>query len=232
MADLGARFMMQPETFARGAALGFKPGLGFYLIGRLGVIGTAPAAVATSAAVFINPAYLSAQWTEALATTTTKKATALFSKICQEYGKAHLPNGKRTKRLAELAGKVVDSADVANAPLVAGWRSLPRGRNAAGEAYQLANILRELRMARHAVAVQAEGLTPLEAILSGPGGAGNARMFGWPEPYPSVDSLAERRAAAEDRTDQLVAKDLEVLNASERAELVKLAIDLHTKATK
>lgn len=222
IADLGGRFMRDPATFARGAELKLKPGLEFYLLGRLGPVGAVPADVVAAAAVFINPGAIREMWTSACSTSSPKKGAALFSKVCQEYGKATLPNGKRTKRFNELAAKVIDNAPVVNAPIVAGWRQLPRGRNAAGEAQQLLHMLRELRMARHGVAVQAEGLTPLEAILSGPGGAANAKMFGWPEPYAEPAPVRDRRAAAEARTDALCARDFDCLAADERAEFAKL----------
>jgi hypothetical protein len=93
-------------------------------------------------------------------------------------------------------------------------------------------MLRELRMARHGVCVQAAGMSPLEAILSGPGGPANAKMFGWPEPYPDVTALAERRAAIETHTDQLCAADFAVLSADERAEFTVLVRDFANHVTK
>ena len=39
--------------------------------------------------------------------------------------------------------------------------------------FQLAQTMRELRFGRHCVAVQAAGMGPLEAILSGPAGEWN-----------------------------------------------------------
>ena len=83
--------------------------------------------------------------------------------------------------------------------------------------------MRELRFARHTVAVQASGMTPLEAILSGPAGEWNAEMFGWARPYPDVSHLAERRDEIESTTDRLHARDFEVLGEDERAELRLLA---------
>jgi hypothetical protein len=84
----------------------------------------------------------------------------------------------------------------------------------------LLHILRELRMARHGVCIQVAGLTPIEAIMAGPGGAANAKLFGWPEPYPDPAAPAARRAAAEAETDRLSAEDFAVLTASELDEFV------------
>lgn len=74
----------------------------------------------------------------------------------------------------------------------------------------------------HLLAVAAEGLTPLEAILAGPGPA-KAAANGWHPPYPPVASGASRRlAAAEQRTDALAGTAYACLDAGERAELVAL----------
>ena len=45
-------------------------------------------------------------------------------------------------------------------------------------------ILREWRGGLHLVATTAAGLTPLEAILTNEG-AGQAKFFGWAEPFPT-----------------------------------------------
>jgi hypothetical protein len=83
--------------------------------------------------------------------------------------------------------------------------------------------MRELRFGRHAVAVQAAGMGPLEAILSGPAGEWNAEFFGWPKPYPDVSALGDPREEIEAMTDRLHAPDFEVLTDDERAELRALA---------
>jgi len=88
---------------------------------------------------------------------------------------------------------------------------------------QLAQVMRELRFGRHCVAVQASGMGPLEAILSGPAGEWNADFFGWAKPYPDVSDLADARNEIEAATDRLHAPDLEVLTADERQELRDLA---------
>ena len=83
--------------------------------------------------------------------------------------------------------------------------------------------MRELRFGRHCVAVQALGMSPLEAILSGPAGTWNATMFGWPEPFPDVSHLQGQRDEIEALTDRLHAADLAVLDGDERAALRELA---------
>jgi len=105
-----------------------------------------------------------------------------------------------------------------------GWRDMPLpDESGPARTFQLAQVMRELRFSRHCVAIQAAGLTPLEAILSGPAGDWNAKMFGWPEPYADAGHLADAREEAEAVTDRLHAADLDVLTDDERAELRTLA---------
>ncbi len=132
-------------------------------------------------------------------------------------------------RLADLLQQAADSVEEATdlvAPLFFGWRSQPRpevGDDLARVALA-AHVLREHRMAVHAVAVLEGGLTPLEAILSGVGGEPNAAFFGWPPPYADVSHLAAARTAAEGRTDELAEAPFEGLSDDEADELVALLV--------
>ena len=74
-------------------------------------------------------------------------------------------------------------------------------------------------MAMHAVAVRAHGMRPLDAILAGEGGPGNAAFFGWPPPYPDVTHLAAARTAVEDLTNALAEPAFAPLDDAERTEL-------------
>ena len=175
---------------------------------------------------------LTDHWTTAVATASPEKGAALFNEICQTYGRTHLSSVPDLDRFATLADKVLEGASMINAPIAAGWRALPRATDVEGRAQQLLHILRELRMARHAVCIHAEGLTPLEAIVAGPGGEANAKMFGWPEPFPDPAQCSDRRAAAEARTDQLSAVDFAVLSETERSEFLASLDRIVAHATK
>lgn len=216
---LGSGFMMDGATFARAPEIGLDPGLGFYVLGRFGALGNARSEVVVSAAVFMAPGAVATYWGDAVAKADPSKAADLFYECAANWGRAKLAGVAGLDRLNELAATVVDAASPIGAPLVAALRSLPRVTDAAGLAVQLGFCMRELRMARHGVAVLADGMSPLEAILSGGGGEGNAQMFGWQPPFPDVTGIAERRAAVEAHTDALHARDLAVLSDAERAEL-------------
>jgi hypothetical protein len=230
--DLGGRFMLDRNTFARGAEIGFAPGFEFYVIGRFGVLGSVPAPVVAACAVFIDPEKLVRDWETATSIAAPDKGAALYLDICQQYGRSHLADFAGLERVVELAEKVLDHASMVNAPIAAGWRALDRADDAPGRAQHALQTLRELRMARHAVAIHAEGLSPLEAIMSGPGGAPNAKLFGWSEPFPDPAPFAARRAAAEAKTDELSAADYAVLSATERDELIGALDTLRTTTTK
>jgi hypothetical protein len=74
----------------------------------------------------------------------------------------------------------------------------------------------------HLVAVVASGLSPLQAVLSGPGGHGNASFFGWEEPFEDATGLQLARSDAEALTDRLVSPTWDVLGHDERVELLTL----------
>lgn len=215
---LGSGFMMDGATFARAPELGLDPGLGFYVIGRFGSMGNARAEVVVSAAAFMSPG-IGNLWNDAVAKADPLKAAELFYACAADWGRGRLAAVTGLDRLNELAAKVVDNASSIGAPLVAALRTMARAEDAAGRCVQLGFCMRELRMARHSVAVLADGMSSVEAILSGGGGEANAQMFGWQPPFPDVSDLAGRRAAIEAHTDALHAVDLVVLTDAERADL-------------
>jgi hypothetical protein len=59
----------------------------------------------------------------------------------------------------------------------------------------------------HLVATTAVGLSPLEAILTNEG-PGQAKFFGWSEPFPDFAAIEERHDEAEEITDRLCATAL------------------------
>lgn len=219
---LGEAFMVSPQARDHAKRLGLR-GRPAYMIGRFGVLGAVDADVVVAAQGFWAPGTVTEHWQAARATVEPDVAAAGYAAMCREWGTANLGDLPVAGRLAELAWRVADAADVVAAPLFAGWRAIPRVHDEpAGDCEQALHVLRELRMARHLVAVLATGLTPLEAVLAGEGGEPNAAFFGYPPPYPPVAGLAERRAAAEELTDRLMAPVYDVLTAAERAELADL----------
>jgi hypothetical protein len=121
-------------------------------------------------------------------------------------------------RWIEVAEKLIDGAEGAALPLFVAWRQMPRADDEAGRAAQLFQILREWRGANHVVATTAAGLSPLEAILTNEG-EGQAKFFGWTEPFADVSAIKARHDEAEEMTDRLCAAQFDaLLSPTERAE--------------
>ena len=198
-------------------------GLPGYAIGRLGVLGDCPVDNVVGAAFFWEPGYLAAQVQAGRAVMAPADGAAIFARICQEWGDDHLDDFDGTLRLGELAGRVIEAASPLGAPTFVGWRDQAVPDPGAGRAMQHCQTLRELGFARFCTAVQAGQMRPLDAIMSGPTGAWNAKMFGWPEPYPDGSDKREARDELEAHANRLHAEDFDVLTDDERAELRQLA---------
>lgn len=223
---LGGAYMLNRHTRARGDELGFK-GWGFYLLGRCGVLGDVEPDVVRAAAVFFPERMVNRFWPQARDVMPAADGVKHYTDVLHAWGRDRLGDFDGAGRLAALAASVADGADVAGLPLFAGWRALPRPDDPPALAAHLMMVLREHRGGVHALAVLGSGLTPLQAVLAGPGGEGNAKWFGWPEPYPDCTALRERWEQAERLTDELAAPAFAALDAAEREELVDLLGQAH-----
>ena len=221
---LAMAWLMEDTTRQKAAERGMPTSNAAYAVGRLGVLGDCPVDNVVGAAFFWEPNLMRSMVREGRQSIASAAGGAIYAQICREWGDDHLTGFDGVLRLGELCQKVVSSASPLGAPTFVGWRDqeLPSEPGPA-RTFQLCQTMRELRFGRHAVAVQASGMTPLESILSGPAGEWNAEFFGWPKPYPDVTGLGDRRNEIEALTDQLHAPDFEVLAADERSELRDLA---------
>ena len=220
---LAMEWLVAPSTLDKAQARGMPAGNAAYAVGRLGVLGDCPVDNVVGAAYFWHPDLMRRMVTDGRAVMGPQEGARIYAGICQEWGEEKLAGFGGTERLAELCEKVVVNASPLGAPTFVGWRDQELPPVGPGRTFQLCQTLRELRFGRHAVAVQAAGMTPLEAILSGPAGEWNAEFFGWPKPYPDVSGLKARREEIESATDRLHAPDFDVLTGDERAELRDLA---------
>jgi len=219
---LAMHWLMAESTMEEGARRGMPEGFPAYAVGRWGALGDCPVDNVVGAAFFWEEGMVRSLVTEGRAMIAPAEGAAIWADICAAWGNDHLGEFDGAVRLGELLQPVVDGADPANAPLFVGWRDLVNAPAGAGRTFQLAQAMRELRFSRHCVAVQAAGVSGLEAILAGPA-AFSAKMFGHAEPFPDVSHLGAVRDEIEAHTDRLHARDLEVLSDSERAELRELA---------
>lgn len=226
--QIASHFMMDAATYQRGAELGFE-GIDFYAAGRAGVLGDVDADIVTAAFFWFEPGMVRERWESAGKVMPPAQAAREWALAAHAWGEAHLPDDLDTARLAELAGKVVDTASPAGAAIFAGWRLLPRPSSPKALASHHLNALRELRGALHGGAALAAGLRPVEALLLR--SPHMAAFFGWSEPFPDVDGRRPTWEQAEAGTNRAMAHALAALTEGERAELTELVAAAHTATT-
>lgn len=219
---IGGGFMISPEAKAAGKDGGYR-GWAFYMGGRAGVLGPAPAAVVSAALGFFNPDMVRANWELALSVRPVEETVQRYVEVCRLWGRNRYAALDGVERLADLLDAVVEAVEPAGLTLFAGWLALPLPDDAPARVAQSLQVLREHRGGAHVMAVRAVGLSPVEAVLAGDQGAPNAAFFGWPEPYRAADDRTRSlRAEAEKITTEIVAPAYARLNDAEAAELISL----------
>lgn len=215
---IGSAIYLSPETLGRATEWGWANPFAFYFAGRGAAMGDVDGPVAVAAMGWFNPELAVPMFEEGVAVHGAAKAVERMFEATALWGRDHLA-GLDLDGLVEVADRFVEAADPSGLPLFAGWRAQPRADDVPGRAAQLLQILREWRGAVHVVATTAAGLAPVEAILTD-AGPGQARFFGWSEPFPDVTHLADRRKEADATTDRLCAVQFERLTPAERGAFV------------
>ncbi len=219
--SLGGGWMISSQAKAFNVEHGLRGRQG-YVLGRGSVLGDVDADVVTSAFGFWPADVIREAWDGGRAVLDVTAARSAYAETCRSWGRTRLAGLADAGRLAELLSWVVDGLDVAGLPLFAGWRAVPLPGDDLGRAYQLLQVMREYRGGVHLVASLASGLTPLQAVLAGPGGEGNAAFFGWEPPFEAAYPYSGTRTDAEALTDRLVSPAYDVLGHDERRELLVL----------
>lgn len=218
--DLPSLFMIDMDTYAKGAELGFE-GVDFYVAGRGGALGEVVADVVVASFVFFAPDTVRTSWERSAGVMGRTEAAQAFIEIGWAWAEAHLPDDASLPRLAELLGRVTAAAPTAGAPLFGAWRALPEPSAERLRAVVLhrLNLLRELRGALHGGAVLAAGVDPHQAVSDrAPYMLG---IFGYPEPHHAAGTLsAEEWDALTAATDRAVAPAFAVLDQTEATELI------------
>jgi hypothetical protein len=221
--QLGAAFGHQPSFAALGERLGLGAGRWpFYFGGRAGVLGTVSAEVVSAACGFFADDLVRTAWAAVLATGRLNEVVRADVELCVAWAREHIGGVPGMARLAELTERVVDAADASGRVLFTAWRTLPDPYEDAVSKVALNLLrLREHRGASHLIAVVANGFTPLQAILGGPGPQ-KAAANGWPPPYPEMPESSAALAAVERHTDALAGQPFAAISTEERTELVEL----------
>jgi len=212
--DIGTAIYLSPDVFAWAGEWGWSNPFAFYFAGRGGMLGDVDADVACSAMGWFEPTMVRTMYEEGIAVATPTAAAARMAEATDLWGRKYFADVDGLTEIVPLIDAAVDALEGSAFPLFVGWRSAPRAEDPAGRAAQLMQILREWRGGVHLVATTAVGLSPIEAILTNEG-EGQAKFFGWSEPFPDAEAKSDRHRAAEDITDQLCATSLKSALAAE-----------------
>jgi hypothetical protein len=205
--DIGTAIYLSPDVMGWAGEWGWTNPFAFYFAGRGAMLGDVKADIVKSAFGWFEPGAVKAMFEEGVAVAGAAGASAKMAEAHALWGRKHLADIEGIDDIVAVTATLVDGLEGSAIPLFVGWRSAPRAEDAPGRAAQLMQILREWRGGIHLVATTAVGLTPLEAILTNEG-EGQAKFFGWSEPFPTCDTISHKHAEAEEMTDQLSAQYL------------------------
>jgi hypothetical protein len=236
-------WMTGPLADQLAAKLGFESGEDVWVVGRAGVLGDCDAEVAAAGLGFLSAERVRRSWDGLPPGLTHRRVADEYTALCCEWGAAELArfDPARMSRLDELGRRIADAADRSIGTVFAGWRrQRPPARLEADVNARVAltmHVLRELRGGAHIVAVNACGITPLQAVLASPAapprsGPPWAEHLGWKGPFPDAEPFREARRAAEQLTSRILVPIYASIGADaldEFAELVETtrnAIDM------
>jgi hypothetical protein len=205
--DIGTAIYLSPDIMAMAAEWGWSNPFAFYFAGRGGMLGEVGPDVVTSALGWFEPGAVHAMYTEGVGVAGAKAAAVRMAEAHGAWGETYYAGVENLDAIVAVTEQLVDGIEGSAIPLFVGWRAAARAESAAGRAAQLMQMLREWRGGLHLVATTAAGLSPLEAILTNEG-EGQAKFFGWSEPFADVSAIKARHDEAEEVTDRLCATTL------------------------
>ncbi len=205
--DIGTAIYLSPDVFDWAAEWGWSNPFGFYFAGRGGMLGDVGADVVTSTFGWFEPNAVHSMYTEGVGVAPASEAAARMAEAHSKWGRKHYAEVENLEAIVAVTEELVDGLEGSAIPVFVGWRDAARCETPAGRAAQLMQILREWRGGLHLVATTAAGLSPLEAILTNEG-QGQAKFFGWPEPFPDITAIKGKHDEAEETTDRLCAASL------------------------
>ena len=206
--DLGTAIYLSPDVMGWAAEWGWSNPFAFYFAGRGGMLGEVGADVVHSTFGWFEPNAVKVMFDEGAAVAGSKGAAARMAEAHSMWGRKYFAAVDGIGDIAAVTEELVDNLEGSAIPLFVGWRSAPRDTDPAGKAAQLMQTLREWRGGIHLAATTAVGLSPLEAILTNEG-PGQAKFFGWSEPFPQWQGIEHKHGEAESITDQASAAALQ-----------------------
>jgi hypothetical protein len=212
---LGGAFMMNPTTGAAGQTAGLDF-MGYYALGRGGVLGDVDGQTVADAFFFFDPDLVRSTWDGAKANHDPRAIATHYLETCATWGRNTLAGIDGLDDFSKLAERVASSHEpTPSAALFAGWRDMPLPDDAPGRvAIQCALVLRELRGGAHVDAVKQVGLSPSDAVATN--SPGMFPIFGWTGDLPDVEPFRAKAEQAETITDDTVAPAFATLSDDER----------------
>jgi hypothetical protein len=222
-------WMIGAPTDQLAAELGLASGTDLWIVGRAGVLGNCDAAAAAAGLAFLGPNRVRAAWEGLPAGLTHRQVADAYTALCCQWGANELAKFDRTRmsRLDELGRRIADAADGSLGVVFAGWRAQPQPDDVNARAALTMHVLRELRGGAHIIAVNACGITPLEAVLASPAppprsGPVWAEHLGWIGPFPDTTDHREARMEAERLTSKMMAPIYDSIGDDALAEFAEL----------
>jgi helix-turn-helix protein len=204
-------WMTGPPTDRLAAELGLRSGTDMWIVGRAGVLGECDAGVAAAGLAFLGPDRVRAAWESLPEGLSHRRVADAYTALCCQWGTAALARFDRGRmgRLDELGRRIADTADGSIGAVFAGWRAQPQPDDVNARVALTVNVLRELRGGAHIIAVNACGITPLDAVLASPAapprsGPVWAEHLGWSGPFHDPASAREARVEAERLTSRIL----------------------------
>jgi hypothetical protein len=191
--------------------LGMRSESDLWIVGRAGVLGNGDADVAAAGLAFLGPDHVRDAWESLPEGLSHRQVADAYAALCCRWGSTELSNfdEARMTRLDHLGRRIAEAADASIGAVFAGWRAQPQPDDVNGRVALTMHVLREMRGGAHIIAVNACGITPLQAVLASPApaprsGAPWAEHLGWTGPFDDGESYREARAEAERMTSRII----------------------------
>ena len=221
--DIGTAIYLSPDVFGWAGEWGWSNPFAFYFAGRGGMLGDVTPDVVSAAFGWFNPAVVAAMYGEGIGVAGASGAAERMAEAHAKWGDQYYADVDGLDEAVAVSEELVNGLEGAAIPLFVGWRQAPAAATAAGRAAQLMQMLREWRGGLHLVSTTAVGLTPLEAILTNEG-EGQAKFFGWSEPFADVTAIKAKHDEAEAMTDRLCASTLAQALPAEKVPAFEAAV--------
>ncbi|MEO7370382.1 MAG: hypothetical protein ABI949_14560 [Ilumatobacteraceae bacterium] len=240
VADQVQRVLKPIQQFVRGwmigdapdrlaVDLGMRSGNDVWIVGRAGVMGNGDADVAAAGLGFLAPGRVREAWESLPDGVTHRQVADAYTALCCRWGATELARFDRSRiaRIDELGRRIADAADASIGAVFAGWRAQAQPDDVNARAALTMHVLREMRGGAHIIAVNACGITPLDAVLASPAppprsGPVWAEHLGWTGPFADAETHRPARAEAERLTSRIVEPSFGSIGDDDLAEFAEL----------